>query len=277
MFVPADNSPTSFKDFTLVMPAVAVGNVGQLAVDLIVSTLNMKRIGYIHTDCLIPMAGNNPYTTSKEDAEELHTPAEVYTAAELKLAVLQIRAPIIQVQTEKLILKEVAEQQQEKNQFHEGGRKKPAGEEQKKTNVELEGGKEEEDQCDEILTPLRYLVTPSLLKVSADALKELGWKEMERVSPFPGLTDANTEPRLCIPGGGITKGLYTDSCSEDLPLAVLLLFCSEGDNIPDAFTLVNHLNDWLHLLDNPSQEPNKWKIPTSWSLLFGSGIPPALF
>lgn len=41
------------------------------------------------------------------------------------------------------------------------------------------------------------------------------------------------------------------SCTEDLPLAVLLLFCSEGDNIPDAFTLMNHLNDWLHLLDNP--------------------------
>lgn len=40
------------------------------------------------------------------------------------------------------------------------------------------------------------------------------------------------------------------SCAEDLPLAVLLLFCSEGDNIPDALTLVNQLNDWLHLLDN---------------------------
>lgn len=57
-------------------PAVAVGNVGQLAVDLIVSTLNMTRVGFIHTDCLIPMAGNNPYTTCKEDAEKLHTPAE---------------------------------------------------------------------------------------------------------------------------------------------------------------------------------------------------------
>lgn len=55
---------------------MAVGNVGQLAVDLIVSTLNMSRVGFIHTDCLIPMAGNNPYTTCKEDAEELHTPAE---------------------------------------------------------------------------------------------------------------------------------------------------------------------------------------------------------
>lgn len=57
-------------------PAVAVGNVGQLAVDLLVSTLNMSRVGYMHTDCLIPMAGNNPYATCKEDAEELHTPAE---------------------------------------------------------------------------------------------------------------------------------------------------------------------------------------------------------
>lgn len=262
MFVPADNSPTSFKDFTLVMPAVAVGNVGQLAVDLIVSTLNMKRIGYIHTDCLIPMAGNNPYATSKEDAEELHTPAEVYTAAELKLAVLQIRAPIIQTKSKafrQLVVSWIKASGFSRTVILSSSHA------YQRDDQQLEG------------TPLRYLVTPSLLKVSAEALKELSWKEMERVSPFPGLTDANTEPRLCIPGGGITKGLYTDSCSEDLPLAVLLLFCSEGDNIPDAFTLVNHLNDWLHLLDNPSQEANKWKIPTSWSLLFGSGIPPALF
>lgn len=57
-------------------PAVAVGNVGQLAVDLMVSTLNMSRVGFVHTDCLIPMAGNNPYAACKEDAEELHTAAE---------------------------------------------------------------------------------------------------------------------------------------------------------------------------------------------------------
>lgn len=112
------------------------------------------------------------------------------------------------------------------------------------------------------------------MKVSGDALKELGWRELEKVPAFPGLTDASAEPRLYIPGGGITKGLYTDrymgflspllnggadihlffffsSCAEDIPLAVLLLFCSEGDNIPDALTLANQLNDWLHLLDNP--------------------------
>ncbi|CAJ1083429.1 proteasome assembly chaperone 2 [Xyrichtys novacula] len=262
MFISSENSPPSFKDFTLVMPAVAVGNVGQLAVDLMVSTLSMKRVGHIHTDCLIPMAGNNPYATCSEDMEELHTPAEVYTAADLKLAVLQIRAPIVQTKSKKF--RELVVSWIKSSGFSRAVVLSSCHAYQR-DDQQLKG------------TPLRYLVTPSLLKLSADAFKELEWREMERVAAFPGLVDASAEPRLYIPGGGITKGLYTDSCAEDLPLAVLLLFCSEGDNIPDAFTLVNHLNDWLHLLDNPSKEPNKWKIPTSWSLLFGSGIPPALF
>ncbi|KAM6899746.1 proteasome assembly chaperone 2 isoform 2-T2 [Xenentodon cancila] len=245
------------------MPAVAVGNVGQLAIDLLVSTLNMSRVGYLHTDCLIPMAGNNPFTTCKEDAEDVHTPAEVYTATELKLAVLQIRAPIIQTKFKKF-------RQQLVSWIKASGFSR--------TVVLSSAHAYQRDDKQLLGTPLRYLVTPSLLKVSADALKELGWRQMERVPAFPGLTDTDTEPRLYIPGGGITKGLYTDSCAEDLPLAVLLLFCSEGDNIPDAFALVNHLNDWLHLLDNQSQDlSGKWKIPSSWSLLFGSGIPPALF
>ncbi|XP_034561490.1 proteasome assembly chaperone 2 [Notolabrus celidotus] len=262
MFISSQNSPPSFKDFTLVMPAVAVGNVGQLAVDLMVSTLNMKRVGHIHTDCLIPMAGNNPYATSSEEVEELHTPAEVYTAADLKLAVLQIRAPIIQTKSKKF--RQLLVTWIKASGFS-------------RTVVLSSSHAYQRDDQQMQGTALRYLVTPSLLKLSADTFKELSWREMERVQAFPGVTDVNTEPRLYIPGGGITKGLYTDSCAEDLPLAVLLLFCSEGDNIPDAFTLINHLNDWLHLLDSPSQQPNKWKIPTSWSLLFGSGIPPALF
>lgn len=45
-------------------------------------------------------------------------------------------------------------------------------------------------------------------------MKELGWREMERVPAFPGLSDADAEPRLYIPGGGITKGLYTDRYKE---------------------------------------------------------------
>ncbi|TSV28440.1 Proteasome assembly chaperone 2 [Bagarius yarrelli] len=67
------------------------------------------------------------------------------------------------------------------------------------------------------------------------------------------------------------------SCSENISMAVLLLFCSEGDNVPDAFTLVNHLNDWLRLLDTAVQDSVPWRIPSSWRLLFGSGVPPMIF
>lgn len=57
-------------------PAVSVGNVGQLAADLIISTLDMVRVGHFHTDCLIPMAGNNPYSSGEDDAALLSTNAE---------------------------------------------------------------------------------------------------------------------------------------------------------------------------------------------------------
>ena len=38
------------------------------------------------------------------------------------------------------------------------------------------------------------------------------------------------------------------SCKEDLPLVVLLTFCSEGDNIVDAVNLFLYLNDWIKLV-----------------------------
>ncbi|XP_068188952.1 proteasome assembly chaperone 2 isoform X2 [Antennarius striatus] len=160
-----------------------------------VSTLNMSRVGYMHTDCLVPMAGNNPYSRCKEDAEELHTSAEVYSAAAQKLAVLQIRAPIIETKTKKfiqLLLSWI----------------KTSG--FSRTVVLSSSHAYQRDDQQLRSAPLRYLATPSLLKAAADAFTELGWREMERVPAFPGLPEANAEPRLSIPGGGITKRLFTE-------------------------------------------------------------------
>lgn len=53
-----------------------MGNVGQLAVDLVISTVGMSKVGYFYTDCLVPMVGNNPYATTEENATELCTNAE---------------------------------------------------------------------------------------------------------------------------------------------------------------------------------------------------------
>ncbi|KAG1947452.1 proteasome assembly chaperone 2 [Pimephales promelas] len=260
MFISAGDVVPSFKGFTLIMPAVSVGNVGQLAVDLLISTLNMPRVGYFHTDCLIPMVGNNPYVTSTEDAARLSISAEVYSHSDLKLAVLQIRTPIIQTKVRsfrKLIVSWI------KSSGFLRSVLLSSSYAYQRDDQQLHG------------TPLRYLLSPSLLKEEGPRVEELGWREMERISVFPEISDS--EQRLYIPGGGVTKALYTDCCAEDIPMAVVLIFCSEGDNIPDAFALINHLNDWLHLLEKPTQGSVQWRVPPSWKLLFGSGIPPLLF
>ncbi|KAF4073564.1 hypothetical protein AMELA_G00244680 [Ameiurus melas] len=261
MFVSTGERAPSFKGFTLITPAVSVGNVGQLAADLIISTLDMERVGHFHTDCLIPMAGNNPYGGGGEDAALLSTNAEVYCRGDLQLAVLQIRTPILPTKTgsfRKTLLSWI----------------KTSG--FSRTVLLSSCHAHHRDDRQLLTSPLRYLLTPALKGDTEGTLQRLGWREMERVSAFPGVTDSDRQ-RLYIPGGGVTKALYNSCCSENMSMAVLLLFCSEGDNVPDAFTLVNHLNDWLHLLDKPVQGSVPWRIPSSWRLLFGGGVPPMIF
>ncbi|XP_067834317.1 proteasome assembly chaperone 2 isoform X1 [Heptranchias perlo] len=264
VFVPSGTSRANLKGYTLIMPVVSVGNVGQLTIDLIISTLGLPRVGYIHSDCLLPVVGNNPYTTTSENSAEMCISSEVYASADQKLAVLQIRSPIVQG-------KHRSFRQQLFSWFKES----------EFSRIVVLSSSHAHHRVDRQLvgTPLRYLATPSLQTIVGDKFQTLKWKELERVAAFPGISEVEQE--IYIPGGGITKSLYNDSCTEGIPLAVLLIFCSEGDNIPDAFSLLNFLNEWIQLIEKTSDQHTvtraQWKIPSSWRLLFGSGIPPALF
>ncbi|XP_053101001.1 proteasome assembly chaperone 2 isoform X3 [Hemicordylus capensis] len=223
-----------FPDFF--QPAVSVGNVGQLAVDLVISTLGMSKVGYFYTDCLVPMIGNNPYATTGDNTAELCINAEVYALPSKQLVVLQIRSPFIKL-------------------------------------MHISYGLFDS-------TPLRYLLSPAVQKTDEELMQKLNWRELEKIAAFPGVN--GDEKVLYIPGSGITKLLFTESCSKGIQMIVLLKFCSEGDNIPDALALTDYLNEWLQLTGNQqsSSSPTKssrWKIPSSWKLIFGSGLPPALF
>nr|XP_020647405.1 proteasome assembly chaperone 2 isoform X3 [Pogona vitticeps] len=266
MFVACQGrAPPDLKGFTLLMPAVSVGNVGQLAVDLVICTLGMSKIGYFYTDCLVPMIGNNPYATTEENAAELCINSEVYSVPSKKLVVLQIRSPFI------------------KNKYRTFCQKllswvKICG----FAKIAVLSSSYAYRCNDQQLhgTSLRYLLSPAIEKTCGSIMEKLSGRELERVAAFPGVND--DEKVFHIPGGGITKVLFTESCSKGIPMAVLLKFCSEGDNIPDAFALADYLNEWLKLTENQqagscSLQSSRWKIPSSWKLLFGSGLPPALF
>ena len=45
-------------------PAVSIGNVGQLAVDLLVHTLKLTRVGVLDSQYVLPSVGNDAYTES---------------------------------------------------------------------------------------------------------------------------------------------------------------------------------------------------------------------
>ncbi|XP_067404233.1 proteasome assembly chaperone 2 isoform X2 [Emydura macquarii macquarii] len=275
MFVPCDSSARpDFEGFTLLLPAVSVGNVGQLAIDLVISTLDMPKVGYFYTDCLVPMVGNNPYATAEENSTELSINAEVYSLPSKKLVVLQIRSPFV------------------KNKYRSFCQTLLSWVKSSRcAKVILLSSSHAYQRDDQQLhgTPLRYLLTPAIQKTDGDLMQRLNWKEMEKVTAYPGVNDA--EMVLHIPGGGITKLLFSERqkwicnlspfCSNRIQMAVLLKFCSEGDNIPDALALVNYLNEWLQLIKSENSDatapPSQWKIPHSWRLLFGNGLPPALF
>ncbi|XP_061450953.1 proteasome assembly chaperone 2 isoform X2 [Rhineura floridana] len=245
-------------------PAVSVGNVGQLAVDLVISTLGMSKVGYFYTDCLVPMVGNNPYATTEENATELCINAEVYAVPSKQLAVLQIRSPFI------------------KNKYRPFCQTllswvKSCG----FAKVVLLSSSHAYQRNDQQLcgTSLRYLLSPAVEKTVGDQMQRLNRRELEQIVTFPGVNDDKT---FQVPGGGITRLLFTESCSKGIPIIVLLKFCSEGDNIPDALALSDYLNEWLQLTANQESscslaKSSRWKIPSSWKLLFGSGLPPTLF
>ncbi|KAM7470684.1 hypothetical protein LguiA_008867 [Lonicera macranthoides] len=46
---------------TLLLPALSIGNVGQLAVDLLISSTRAERVGYFDEPNVLPCVGNDAY------------------------------------------------------------------------------------------------------------------------------------------------------------------------------------------------------------------------
>jgi hypothetical protein len=54
---PISSPVPEFKSSTLILPSVSIGNVPQLAIDLLVTTLSIPLVGYLTSPYLVPCAG----------------------------------------------------------------------------------------------------------------------------------------------------------------------------------------------------------------------------
>lgn len=90
-FVPSDDKSTSFDGAVLLVASVTVGNVPQMAVDLLLTSCKATPVGRLHAPALLPFVGVD------ESSGRLTTAAELYrldTAdSERPTYVLQQRSP----------------------------------------------------------------------------------------------------------------------------------------------------------------------------------------
>ncbi|XP_060066414.1 proteasome assembly chaperone 2-like [Ylistrum balloti] len=281
MFIQSDpkRKLREWGDYTLIMPAVSVGNVGQLAVDLLISTLWMERVGHIHHESILPLVGNDPFAHEDFSDCKLVTSCDVYESIEHKVVVIQQRAPFVRgkmAMFRKWLKEWVTSMSFTRLVILTSSRS------EERLDVQLQG-----DQ-------LRFLASQSMEDSSTcQRLRAapLNWLDLERRHTFPAptpeeLQNGQKQPDyIYIPGGGIAKSLL-EECGKEMPVLVLMLFCSEGDNAQDAIYLASRLNMWLDLVD---MKPKKnedgkiikplpgWKIPLSWRHLFGARVDQTLY
>ncbi|CAG2065546.1 unnamed protein product, partial [Timema podura] len=235
--------------YTLILPSVSVGNVGQLATDLLVFSLNAEKIGYVWHPSILPVIGSNPYDLT---SELLMISSEVYIVKNKKLVIIQIRSPLCNSKNDFL------------NEFL-----KWTSDVHLEQIVVLSSSFDYERNDEQICgTPLRYFMTKTSRNKMRPKLSK--WKELECMT-FPGVNSLENvkEPeKLNIPGGGFTKLLYQKCILKDVALVVLLKFCSEGDNIPDAVMLADYVDEWLDIVPKENNLPFTWSYPPSWKHLF---------
>ena len=54
----SSSTVTDFTNYSLFIPSISVGNVGQLAIDLLISSLDMQKAGILYHAAIIGYIGN---------------------------------------------------------------------------------------------------------------------------------------------------------------------------------------------------------------------------
>ncbi|KAB7503970.1 Proteasome assembly chaperone 2, partial [Armadillidium nasatum] len=225
------------KGYTFILPSVCVGNVGQLAMDLLISTLETVKIGILHHPALLPIVGYDPYNNK---STEISTAADLHLCKDKKVVLLQIRSPLIKVEKESF-LKELSSWVSDC--AFRSAIVLSSSHAQLRFDAQMIGSQ------------FRYICN-EFQHPDIDRLREVGGIEMEERED-----DCGVKKRR-LPGGGFALKFLTLS---KIPTIVLTKFVDEGDNTNDALSVVSFLNNWAQYLESP-----KWKKPFSWKNLFGA-------
>lgn len=222
--------PKIWPDYTLIMPICAVGNIGQLACDLIISTLLSKQechlIGRLYSPALMSVVGPNAFSLKGPPT----TSTEVYESKKHKLVVVQQRTSYFK-QLKSIYIEELVA-------WIKASRFE---------NVLVLTSSFA--QCNPDISQLGELDTCSIRSITTSQF-ELNerWHSLN-IKPIPDKRTIKVvqDGLTFLPGSGITKPLIKACEKASIRAAFLVDFCSEGINIQDCYEIVNIIDKFLNL------------------------------
>lgn len=230
--------PIDLSDYTLIIPSVSVGNVPQLTVDLLITTLKLKNVAALWHPGLVASVGADPFYS---ESKILCTACELYANIEKKVAALQIRSTI----ETRLIQKFFSELIASLLTLNIG-----------KVVILATGFDYELHNIAEKDT-FHYITNTSESEVAT---------KMSSVKPL--LRSASG--KLIINGAGFGPNLY-EAVSEKLKCILIVKYVSEGENIFDAQVFLNKLFQYINVSND------KFVFPSSWKFVYGAPPPIGLF
>ncbi|XJO75682.1 hypothetical protein BDV3_006323 [Batrachochytrium dendrobatidis] len=230
-FYPANASlQPSLAGTTLIMPGPnALGFVGQLTLDLLISTLKLQKVGSIDCPDVSAVVGIDSY--GPWDPPSVRTAMEVYQGKTQSSQSHSIKEQVVTV----LMIRSKVEKEKA-----------------------LDGTRRTDKQLGS--SPLRYCTVGSEFSDQFPAALKLGWTAIESSSDI--YTDT---PCIIPPGGGLTRFILNEFKRKEMSLTVLSWFTFEGDNMDTVHSIANAVNDLVCLCSPKPQ----WLRPKSWDHIYG--------
>lgn len=256
--VTKENSSVEWETLTCIVACVGVGNVSQLACDLLIHNLNCTPVLHVDFRYVPSVTGCDPYSSP---ANGYMTSCQVYMNRELSIAILQTRSPpypgcrqkhsdevaefLSKLRCARIILLSSSYAMQRKDTELMG------------PQIRFAASKTFDPTTVRHLEGLELL---PLLPHTDDDITQLD----------PGAQPPTT---YRLPGAGIASYLFDklDQSDSVTPFCLLNIFVSEGDNSADALSVVRTVVTWLNLFpkSNMDNSPRTVLFPPSWSLLYG--------
>lgn len=215
----------NLSGYTVIIPSVSVGNVGQLTVDLLITSLNLKKVGTIWHPAILPTVGSDPFFGEKK---EVCTACELFTDEELKLAAIQLRSGL-NFNLAIGFLKELS----------------LALTDHKIKNIVILTTTFAHEMHNIGSNVFRFVTN----RQDKETLNRLKMTEIE----------INFDGKYLIHGSGFATKLY-EILKDKIQCDVIVKYTSEGDNRPDAFAMLEVLKKLIGFNIETIVYPSSWQF-----------------